>query len=110
MHNLTAEEIIEAIDEAHKQEEFQYRSYSGRGMFGKQCLGITFSNVAEALAFGAWLGQTFSNPYGRSEETTASALLLKTRQDSMGRGIVIYWPELEYSGPSAESEDEDEDE
>lgn len=69
-----------------------FRTYSGRGMYGKQCVGIVVSGGGATfeLAFGlsAWvqqadvdfeLGEAFKRPL----------------TDSMGYDIIVYWPSIE---------------
>lgn len=75
-------DIVSDIDGA------RLTSYSGRGMFGKECVAVYGD---DAFALGMAIGQ---------EEYLASAFDGKiTRQDSMGLGIVIYWPQIQM--PSA---------
>lgn len=63
-------------------------SYSGRGMYGKKCLGVT--GDFEPYRLGVLVGKKLE-PGDASPPTS--------KQDSMGRGIVLYWPEL---GPPRE--------
>ena len=65
-------ELIEKLEDAG----YEWRSYSGRGMFGKSCVGVTLRNDGELFQLGADVGNDFGLP------TT----------DSMGLGIIAYWP------------------
>lgn len=88
--------------------------YSGRGMYQRQCVGITGSpsECAEAITRTVCqLRAKFKTvQMGSSEEEQdqifeeAVASLLDPRSDSMGRGIIQYWPEL----PPLEELDEEE--
>lgn len=53
------------------------RKYSGRGMYGDQCVGV----VVESLARGLWdLGAEFG------DELPAPSI------DNMGTDYILYWP------------------
>lgn len=63
-------------------------SYSGRGMDGKRCVSLaTEDSVFTVLA-------NLINEYGVAE--AASELVRWTKQDSLGRRIVLYWPHVEW--------------
>jgi hypothetical protein len=71
---------------------FSIQKYSGRGM-GQQCLSITGDiDNGTLMRLGFALAQTdaFSG-LGAIE-------LPHARTDSMGRGIVVYWPSIEMTG------------
>jgi glucan biosynthesis protein len=68
-------EIIEKL----KDKGFDPTSYSGRGMFGKRCVSV----------------------YVRPNEIWKEAEVVeivgaRPTTDSMGKGIVVYWPNLEW--------------
>jgi len=46
---LTSEKLIEAIEDAG----YEARSYSGRGMYGKCCVGVEINREREAFTLGA---------------------------------------------------------
>lgn len=64
-------------------------SYSGRSMYGKKCLAVNLDSaidmwdLAQALALD-------------NIEISAPEL------DSMGRGIVVYWPSIKWEEPTTE--------
>ena len=62
--------LLKLRDDGHDPQR-----YSGRGMYGKDCVGVVVDSRAEALSL-------------------ADVLDLKPTLDSMGRGIVAYWPAL----------------
>jgi hypothetical protein len=73
------------------------RSYSGRGMYGAVCVGLDCDNVLEAL------GELAEN----TEDCTIIAHLLKTAySDSMGRGQIVYWPDIEWDKELLTGEEE----
>jgi hypothetical protein len=52
-----------------------YKGYSGRGMFGRTCLGITGPSLQEMLAATKRFG--------------------KASYDNMGLNMIVYWPHME---------------
>ena len=83
-------------------EDFNPSSYSGRGMYGRQCLSITtdrdsFSILAKIMR-------------DCEDVEEASALLAKAKTDSMGRGTVIYWPSIEIPQGVTIGDDDNDDE
>jgi hypothetical protein len=77
-----------------------HTDYSGRAMYGATCPALYLDSPAEAYAFMATLGvasqagvdQVYDD--GVAEAEAVVAVAKATRQDSMGLGIVIYWPGL----------------
>jgi hypothetical protein len=75
------------------------RAYSGRGMYGARCVALTVTPDGSALRdsdlllIGASFAAVFISDLmtddfgGDAEEWLASA-----STDSLGRGIVVYWP------------------
>lgn len=62
-----------------KENELRWQLYSGRGMHGKKCVGITVDSVGEIWALAKDLaaeGLKLDPPY----------------QDNMGKKIILYWP------------------
>lgn len=98
-------------------EEVKARSYSGRFMYGKDCLGIVGSiqecmqaiariiariiqemydevvNYAEDLA-----DDDDANELERLHESAQNITktLLSYKQDNMGYDVILYWPDIEY--------------
>ena len=73
------------------------RSYSGRGMYGKQCLGIDMDSMADAFRFALMV-----------EDEDLTVALSNPCFDSMGLGIIVYFPNVE--APEGIDDDEDDDE
>lgn len=76
-----------------------YRKYSGRGMFGKQCLGVIVDNSHSALVS---ICQYIVEHYSRdcdSQKLVAIVYdlfeaLKDTCTDNMARQIIMYWPDV----------------
>jgi hypothetical protein len=96
------------------QTEVQVMKYSGRGMMGRECLAITGSMkqcqngivdvliashdaTVEAMLANKHSGSTIDDPF-----VALIRRLLTFSSDSMGRDVVLYWPDL----PWMEDEDE----
>lgn len=72
--NAALSDILRVCSEAEPTSV--YRRYSGRGMFGKQCVGV---GVSVSYA------QHYKGVQGRSGTV-----------DAMGLGAIIYWPTVDY--------------
>ena len=53
-----------------------YNGYSGRGMFGKQCLGISCDDAHDVISSYKEFG------------------LPRPSVDNLGRGWIVYWPTI----------------
>lgn len=87
-------------------EDVRYRKdYSGRGMYSRTCVGISGSRsecmavIAEAIVQAGLDSQKVQLGSSREEtdeffrETVET--LLDFCEDSMGTGVILYWPELQ---------------
>ena len=94
-------EFVELIDAAG----YTVRSYSGRGMNGKQCVGIDTEHtdttalvldlVKEAL--GGVNTSCGDRAYESIGEVQDLCELLKgARSDSMGHGYIVYFPKIKW--------------
>lgn len=63
-------------------------SYSGRFMFGQQCVAVT---VADPVAFAGYVGALagFAGDIG-----VANAVLAGMCWDQFGNDFIVYWPDL----------------
>lgn len=78
------------------------RTYSGRGMYGKSCAGITLDSESDLLQLGAAIAQTIE------DDELQRLLINQASFDSMGRGIIVYWRSVEVEG-ELDGDDEDEE-
>jgi hypothetical protein len=83
--------------------DFNARSYSGRGMNGKTCLAVSLGSdfAGDLLLIGSLIAD-----HNTDNPTEVIDIPTETRTDSMGRGIVVYWPEIQFL---ADDEEDDED-
>lgn len=95
------ENITDAINDACL-DEAAIMKYSGRFMYGQECLGVVFPSVRE---YGYFLVSLTIY----TDEDTARDLAEKVRTDSMGMDTVFYWPHISFYGFTENDEDEDDD-
>lgn len=81
-----------------------YEGYSGRGMYGAECFGLTFETSSDAhyffTAIGIILGQAEERDeeiagYGSYPTELAYDLTRASRTDSLGYGTIVYFPGFE---------------
>lgn len=81
---------------------YECRSYSGRGMYGKDCLGVEVEDL------GKFIGEVFYEVAGREEGICEEMgdLFRSMRTDNMGEDIIVYFPDTPYSSPYADESEE----
>lgn len=82
------------LQEIFEENGENVRSYSGRGMYGKRCLGV-------ALTEGACLGGLFASVLGCLNEDDLSDICLleafeDMQVDSLGKGSIVYFPRIDF--------------
>lgn len=70
--------ICAALNLAEEMADLTPQAYSGKGMFGEQCVGVALESTSELFYLGRAL-------HGIPE-------LQAPRVDSLGRGFIAYWP------------------
>lgn len=73
-------ELIEAIRNMADSEFDGVTSYSGRGMYGKECIAVACDDRDDMV------------------EACVRADLPRPTFDTLGMGMIAYWPRIEYSG------------
>lgn len=93
--------VIALLTDQAEAVDLSAGSYSGRGMYGARCFSISgeFSEVWSAVM----AAQADLTDEGSGD------LIPPPRQDSMGLGIVWYWPELSVDEDPEEGDPEEED-
>lgn len=82
------------IKQAFEAAGYEPRSYSGRGMYGKECLGVSGDSALEIVLETI---ETVASQAGDTETIAEFvADLLDVRTDSMGRGEIVYWPSIKW--------------
>lgn len=97
-------ESFDALCDALDDAGFEPRKYSGRAMFGRECLSVHCDGGADA-AFAICSGILGSADDLDSAKDLIDALS-DPSQDSMGRGAVLYWSSIPWLGDEPSSEDD----
>ena len=85
MHKL--QELIETVYGV------ECRSYSGRGMFGRECLAVVNeNNEINPFSFGYEIRE-LSDDY----DIEIAKILDNTKTDSFGLSMIYYWPSVPYT-------------
>jgi len=100
-------------------DDVQYRhNYSGRGMYGKRCVGITGGRIEVQKILADVMHQIMDavvdsqDAQVREEARDVIDVLMDYRSDNMAHDIIIYWPNVEdidENGDMFEVDEEDED-
>ena len=72
---IDTQEHINALED----EGFEVKAYSGRAMFGAECVSIRIESDSELWDLGVAIGR-------------ADLDVRAPRIDTLGRGLVAYWP------------------
>ena len=81
-------------------EEDDMRSYSGRGMFGRSCLGI---DVESVLSFYC---EIIRQEMSEDEREMVADIVESSKTDNMGKDYIIYFPNVSYDNTTRDHEDE----
>ena len=92
--------LLELIVDLHDGEDFLVRvNYSGRGMFGEECLGIVGSDTTTVIYK---IMDAIMDEYCDEKDTQlalfhelAEMLSDGSEQDSMGQQCIVYFPYVE---------------
>jgi hypothetical protein len=101
MQNNETADIVRnfCLDEGY---EF-YPDYSGRGMYGRRCIGISHKDTAAEMMtrLAAYLLENLNDDV--IENAAAILRRLKdARQDNLGLGTITYWPDIEAADAASE--------
>lgn len=102
----TLQELLEQACEQTEgsEDEVSFRNtYSGRGMYGRECVGITgdhsacmkvIAEVIKGLMVDIEDSDGDNPTIVRMSANEYVDTLLGFDRDSMGRDVILYWPEL----------------
>lgn len=103
--SIARREFTDALEAVGLNEYEITESYSGRGMYGATCFGVTVepSNlryVYAALGYAmgwaeneaGWVDEPEDAHNAADRQGAATSLLGFARQDSMGRDVIVYFP------------------
>lgn len=83
-------EVVQEID----LDKLKITPYSGRFMFGKECLGLQCSNIGEALNVIMLMTQKAKEKEYLLQDI--ENMIANTAQDSMGYDMIVYWPDVRH--------------
>lgn len=75
------------------------RDYSGRGMYGGQCVATSQVDRDEFMFKLGCVATKHSHANGEDSEVDlfdVTVLLLSVREDSLGMGRIVYWPRIPF--------------
>jgi len=98
METSSLQTVLEAISQDC---DFTVRSYSGRAMYGKECLVVTFDGNIGKLFAG--ILRHLDGEHNNEHDDLAHAFE-NMAQNSMVRGTVVYFPNVEYVDPVSDEE------
>ncbi len=105
-YQLTDWDLEQISDQLDMHEAGSVMKYSGRAMYGKQCLGIVTDDEASAFLI---LGSALTEAGNAGRDLVRALLRSKVCHDSMGRDeVVVYFPSITMPAGYVE-EDEDND-
>lgn len=87
--NVSFSELTEAL----RTVDLEPQSYSGRGMYGRQCVSVKGSSQKDLISRIVMCGL---------EPEQVGQLIQMSHADSLGLGVVIYWPSIEWIKPQIE--------
>lgn len=90
---------MKTIQQLFEDAGYECRSYSGRGMYDKTCLGVEIDRHKDVLEVVAdVLDSLYENEPVATLDMLSQALR-DSRQDSMGLGTILYFPHERYERP-----------
>jgi hypothetical protein len=98
------------LQELIEKSGYKTQSYSGRGMYGRECLGVV---LKEGQTVGHFLSKVIMTirDYCDGDEVFEilpefAELCDKMCSDSLGLGMIIYFPGVYYGGKEEPEEDD----
>ncbi len=89
----------DAEDLAYRAEMEEIVAYSGRGMYGEECLGMIYTTSdATALVRLGWALRDAAEEAEGDKAAVLEEMLTDVRTDSMGRDGIVYFPKVSVGG------------
>ena len=99
---------LDAVKSACTDLDYEVRSYSGRGMYGKSCLGIDVPRGTSAAKVAFQLAVELARLGDEGEDAISDLSDLEWCQDSMGMDSIVYLPGLAWEESEEEEGEDDE--
>lgn len=109
---MDAKKLIEAIEAAEIRDcgELRARSYSGRAMYGQDCVGVTLPRDVSAFQLGAAIARALLEGDPDEGQRDVDDLAdLRVCEDAMGLDSIVYFPRVEWPADASDDEDDDHD-
>lgn len=84
--NLTDDQL-DTLENSAYDADAKTRSYSGRAMFGARCIAIEIDGINNLAKFFVSLAA--------NDLTLAAKMASGVRTDSLGLGMIAYWPSID---------------
>jgi hypothetical protein len=74
------------------------QEYSGRGMYGKKCLGVVVPNGSSLIGLGLHILNSARTSLGDEDCVIDDFIadIEDAKTDNMGRDTIVYWENLDY--------------
>jgi hypothetical protein len=108
---MDAKKLIELIEDSG---DYRAQSYSGRAMYGKNCVGVRIRRDKSVFEFVADLLETVDAHSDGEDELSdniseVASVLRRARTDGMGLDTILYFPRIEWEGDNTDEEPDDYD-
>lgn len=88
---------------------YDTRSYSGRAMYGANCLAFTIERGDSEMSATAQVMRVAAEVLIDNDVEDTADAFMNAQSDSMGLGTVIYFPDIEWTDGESEPEQDGED-
>ena len=105
-YQLSEWEVDTISDNLRNNDSGTITSYSGRAMYGDDCLGIVTDNVAKTMLL---LASGLAEQGGRASDLLEALTTTSVREDSMGHRNVVYFPRITLPESFIDEDEEIED-
>lgn len=99
---------MHALQQMFEEANIETRSYSGRSMYGKECLGVDIGRSSLG-SFIADVIEGMESQVGAENREEIAEAFRSMSTDSMGLGMIVYFPSVPYEGEGSEDSDDDEE-
>jgi hypothetical protein len=103
---VTPEANMSALHKLLK-DDYHCQSYSGRGMYGKHCLGVRLDGENLGNLFATIIETSRDLPRNEVEDICEEVSEFHT--DQLGKGTIIYFPQALFVSDDSEDAEEDDD-
>ena len=103
---LTHAVLADAI-KAIPGDEYEPKSYSGRGMYGRRCVSVAADGSAFSILGEIVRSLGALDLSGQETADLAAEIIHGAKADQMGLGVVVYWPDVVWKESDATADAEE---